>query len=130
MQAAAADDFFLNAGGFVDPLVLDVQDGIDGMLALERSEAVLPPPSGETGAVAPHVDGLHIQFSRPPAGDAVFDLQPRCRVRGIAGFRESGRARGRDFEIARFFEIVVVRHEVRALLCERGALTGAQCSET
>src|SRR5207302_8195681 len=94
----------------------DVQHGVDRVFTFERTKAVLPAPAGEAGAVAMRRDALEIQLGGPPAADAVFHFEPRRVIGARSVSRQTAGAGESDFEVAGFFEIVVVGDEVRTLL--------------
>src|SRR5439155_15911821 len=83
---------------------------------LQHPKTVLPPPAGETRAVAPGRDALEIEFRGPPSLDAVFQLEPRGGIGRVSGFRKARRRGGGNFQVAGLFEVVVVSDEVRSFL--------------
>src|SRR5262249_27504366 len=123
-QSTAAHYFLLDSTRFVDPLVFDVEDRVHAMLALQRSESVLPSPPRKAGPVASRSDPFRVKFGGPPSSDAVLEFEPRRRVRGTASFWKAAGACDGDFEVVWFFEEMIVGHEVGALLRRRGSFSG------
>src|SRR5262249_54306561 len=78
LDGTAADDLLLDPARLTDALVLEIEDWIDGVLALERTESMLPTPSGEPRSVARRRHSLEIQLGGPPPGEPVLDFQPGC----------------------------------------------------
>ncbi len=70
-------------------------------------------------ASASRRDPLEIELRGPPSSDAVFDLEPRRGIDAVSFLRHSRRGGERDLEVAAFFEVVIVGHEIRALLRQR-----------
>ncbi|PYX37639.1 MAG: hypothetical protein DMG81_13670 [Acidobacteria bacterium] len=86
------------------------------MLALQYAEAVLQSPSGKDRAVANRALTFQIQFRGPTGSDPVFDLHVRSNVGTLPGTRNSGSRVSFEFQVTRFFEMVVISDEVGALL--------------
>ena len=68
LETSCADDFLLDAARLIDVLVLDVDDGIDPVLALQRSKAVLETPASKRVAIAARRHALEVQLAGPPTG--------------------------------------------------------------
>jgi hypothetical protein len=68
--------FFQDLVGAAGLLVVDVENGIDEMLALQQAKAVLPAEASEDGAVVEGGLAIEIKLSGPPGSGAVFELGP------------------------------------------------------
>src|SRR5260370_10490921 len=62
--------------GFADLLVLHIKHGINEMLALEGTDAVLPTKACEDGAVIEGGLSVEVELGRPPRRGAIFQLDP------------------------------------------------------
>jgi len=116
-------DFFENLVGAAGLLVLEVEHGIDEVLALEKTYAILDAEAGEDRAVSEGGLAVEVEFRGPPGGRAIFEFSPE-RVEVVAA---ALRAEGRevfDFEVAGFFQVVIVGDDVRTLL--RGGVQHAE----
>ena len=108
-------DLFQDLVGAADLLVLKVEHGIDEVLALEKTNAVLPAEAGEDGAVVERGLTVEVDLGRPPGGGAVLELGPESmKVVAAALGAEGGEIL--DLEAAGFLKIVVVGHDVGAFL--------------
>src|SRR5215831_13819334 len=111
--------------GAVDVFELDIQHGIDPMLAGQGTKAIFPAKSGEDGAVSGRGYTVEVSFSGPPGLGAVFELH-----RGAAKpVSQRGRTYGAldgNFKVAWLLHIVRIGHEVRPFLGEGGSTQGQQ----
>src|SRR5713226_3281181 len=57
--------------------ILDIKDGIDEVLALQRPEAILPAETREHGAVVEGGLAFQVQLRGPPRGRAILKLDPK-----------------------------------------------------
>src|SRR5450432_115051 len=68
--------FFQNFVGAAGVFVFDIDDGIDEVLALERTKAILPAEPGEKSAVVKRGLAINVELGGPPGGSAVFEFHP------------------------------------------------------
>src|SRR6266849_331851 len=97
--------------------ILDIEDGIDEVFALQRPDAILPAETCEHGAVVEGGLAVQVQLRGPPSGRAVLKLGPI----GVEIVPTSLGAEGGvilDLKVARLFEIVVISDKVRVLLTQ------------
>src|SRR3954467_14499784 len=87
--AVMADDAEQRAVRAVDILKLGVENGIDPVLAKQRTEAVLPTPSGEGGVLVGGGLCVEVDLRCPPGLHAVLELEGGPDE-GVAIFREAG----------------------------------------
>src|SRR5437667_12619097 len=73
-------DFLLNATGFADVLVFDIEHGVEAVLPFEWPEPAFKAPSSKAVALASSGDALEVQLGRPPPGEPVLELDPRRGV--------------------------------------------------
>src|SRR5579871_381869 len=87
------------------------------MEALKGAIAVLPAPPCKDGAIA--ISGLtfEIDFCSPICRYTIFKLHPRCAKELLPGARRVGGGRCLNIQISRLFQMMVISHEIRALLC-------------
>src|SRR5271157_1591916 len=100
-----------------DLLVLDIDHGIDEMLALERTEAVFPAKTGEKGAVVKGCLPVKIKLGRPPGGGAVLEFNPEG-MEAIARALRTSRGEILHLEVSGLLEVMIVSHDVRTFLSE------------
>ncbi len=117
---SSADNFFLNAARFADPLIFHIEDGIEKVLALQGTEAVLEAPACEDGSIARCPLAFQIKFRRPTPSNSVFQFHVRCSVEVLAGPRNPHGAESFDLEVPRLFHVMIVGHEVRTFLRSAG----------
>jgi hypothetical protein len=98
-----------------DVLVLDVENRIDEMLALQDAKAVFEAEAGKDGGIAESGLAIEVELAGPPGGGAVLELHPEG-VEVIAGALRAKGGEVFDFEVAGLFEIVVIGDDVRAFL--------------
>src|SRR5581483_6350799 len=109
-------DLFLDAAGLVNIFVLEIQNGIDAVLASQRTEAVLESPAGKNGAVTGTRLPLQIEFAGPAGIDAILKFYIRSKIRRLAVTRNPGIGLGFNFKVSWFFQMVIVGNKIRALL--------------
>src|SRR5438552_1514207 len=112
-------DFLLNATGFADVLVFDIEHGVEAVLPFEWPEPAFKAPSSKAVALASSGDALEVQLGRPPPGEPVLELDPRRGVYRMTVLRSTSCGRNGDFEIAWFLQIMIVGDEIRSLLASR-----------
>ena len=111
-----SDDFLLNPASLIHAFIFEIEHGIDPVLAFEGTETVFQPPAGEDGAVARSALTFEVEFGRPAAGHTIFDFRVGGKEQPLAGTGNPECAAGLDLEIARFFEMMIVSHEIWGLL--------------
>ena len=114
-----AFDFFENLVRSALLLVLDVDDWIDEVLVLERPNAIFPAKAGKEAAIVKSSLSVEIELGRIPCRDTVFELDP-VGMKVVAGPLCPKCGEVLDLEMPRFFEVMVVSHDVGVLLCARG----------
>src|SRR4051794_34857894 len=87
--AVMADDAEQRAVRAVDILELGVENGIDPVLTAQRTEAVLPPPSGEGRVLVGGRLRVKVELRCPPGPHAVLELEGGADE-GVPAFREAG----------------------------------------
>src|SRR6266540_3182918 len=105
LERSLADNFLLDSACLVDGLVLDIDHGIQTVLAFQRSEPMLPAPPGKRGSIVARSDSLQVQLGRPPPSDPVLQFQPGRGVTRPAGLRQADSGGEADLEIAGLFEV-------------------------
>src|SRR5712692_1192671 len=111
-----AHNFFLDAACLVDAFVLEVEDRIDPVLALQRPEAVFKSPAGEDCAVSCGRLSLQIKFRSPSSRHSVFELDVGSEIEPLSRAWNAHRARGFDLQVSRVLEMMIIGDEIRALL--------------
>jgi len=95
--------------------ILDIEDGIDEMFALQRPEAILPAETGKHRAVAGGSLAIQVDFRGPPGGRAVFEFRPVAVEVVPAPLGPEGREI-LDLQVAGFLQIVIIGDKIRTLL--------------
>jgi hypothetical protein len=96
-------------------LILDIEDRIDEVFALQHPEAILPSETCEYRAVVKRGLAVQVEFRGPPGCCAVFELAPEGMEVIPASLRpKCGEIF--DLQVAGLFEIVVISDKVRVLL--------------
>src|SRR5260370_35272080 len=92
-------------------LILDIQDGIDEVFALQNSEAILPSETCEYRAVVERGLAVQVELRGPPGCRAVFEFAPEgMEVIPASLRRKCGEIL--DLRVAVLFEIVVISDKV------------------
>src|SRR6202140_1119655 len=95
--------------------ILNIEDRIDEVLALQKTKAILPAEAREHGAVLESSLAVQVALRGPPGSCAVFELRPEG-VEVVAAPLGAIRREVLDLEVAGFFEIVIIGDKVRSLL--------------
>src|SRR5260370_5658662 len=98
-------------------LILDIQDGIDEVFALQNSEAVLPSETCEYRAVVKRGLAIQIELRRPPSCCAVFELAPES-VEVIRASLRPKCGEILDLQVAGLFDIMVISDKASVLLLQ------------
>src|SRR5712664_1276079 len=112
-----AFDLFQDLVGSVLIFILEVENRIDEVFALQNSEAILPSETCEYRAVVERGLAVQVELRGPPGCRAVFEFAPE----GMEVIPASLRAKcGEilDLQVAGLFEIVVISDKVWVLLRE------------
>jgi hypothetical protein len=96
-------------------LVLEVENGIDEVLALQGANAILPAEAGEESAVVKGGLGVEINLGCPPGRGAIFEFGPEG-VEVVAGALRAEGGEILDLEITGLFEVMIVGDDLGALL--------------
>ena len=96
-------------------LVLDIENGIDPMLAQQQPETILETVSGQKSSIMAGLLAVHVKFGRPPGFGSVFEFRPVSNEGIDAGRPPDHRVR-RHFQIAGFLQVMVVSNHVRIVL--------------
>ena len=107
--------FFEDLVGAVLVFILNIEDRIDEVFALQKTEAILPAQAREQRVVVESSLAVQVELRRPPGGCAVFELGPEG-VEVVAASLGAIRREILDLEVAGFFEIVIIGDKVRSLL--------------
>jgi hypothetical protein len=114
-DAGVAGDFEQAAIGEIVVFVLDVEDGIDPVLAGQDAEAIFPAEAGEDGGVVHGGLAAEVDLGGPPGAGAVFELDGGADE-GIAVGRGAVGALVVDLEVVGLLHGVGVGDEVGRLL--------------
>src|SRR5882762_4007618 len=95
--------------------ILGIDDGIDEVFALQKTEAILPAEAREQRAVVESSLAVQVELRSPPGSCAVFELGPEGMEVVAASLGAIG-GEILDLEVAGFFEIVIIGNKVRPLL--------------
>src|SRR5260370_27461612 len=95
--------------------ILDIEDGIDEVFALQRPDAILPSEAREHRTVAESSLAVQVELRGPPSGCAVFELNPVGEEVVAASLGAKG-GEILDLDVAGLFEIVIIGDKVRPLL--------------
>src|SRR5882757_979766 len=109
------NNFEQAAVGRVDVFVLDVENGVDEVLAQQRPETVLPAISVEHGAVIRSALAGEVHFGGPPSSGSVFEFN-RAAGEWVSKLGRCLYTLEFDFEISRLFEGVGISDEIGPLL--------------
>ena len=107
--------------GVTDVLELDVDDGIHPVFIGQGPESVFPPQASKNCAVVKSLLALQIEFTRPPARDAIFEFSPIRQIT-IGHPRDTQDQIGSDLQISPLFHVVTVGNEIHVIRssCQRG----------
>src|ERR1700674_1781443 len=95
--------------------ILNIEDRIDEVFALQKTYAILPAEAREHGALVESSLAVQVDLRGPPGRCAVFELRPEG-VEVVAASLGAIRREVLDLEVAGFLEIVIIGDEVRSLL--------------
>src|SRR5256886_17224472 len=95
--------------------ILNIENGIDEVLALQRPEAILPAETGEHRAVVKGGLTVQVKLCGPPGGRPVFKLGP-VGVEAVTAPLGANSGEILDLKVAGLFQIVIVGHKIRAFL--------------
>src|SRR6266705_2642240 len=112
-----ADNFFQRFVGSIDVFVLHIENRIDAVLAKQQAKTVLKPEAGQQSAIMQRVLAVDIELRRPPAFGSVFEFGPITNERVDTSCPSDHRIGG-DFQVTRFFHVVVVGDKVGPFLGE------------
>src|SRR5579872_1407560 len=115
------DDFQEALVGAVDVFELDIQDGIDPVFAWQDPEPIFPAIPRKESAVATGCLPIQVQFGRPPATEAVLELD-RAANEPVPTLWFSRDALGGELQIPRLLHLMRVRDEKRSFGGPQGTL--------
>lgn len=117
-SAVMAHDFAQRLVG-ADILELDINHGINAMLAQQRAKAILPAVAGKDRTVMPGYLPVEIELRRPPRLHPVFQLRGGTEKAITRRWFASG-TEHLDLQVPWLFHFVRVGHEIGALLGAAG----------